>query len=192
VHISRDLNIVIPVDGVNGRVYVHSTPISSAVFDQYFLVLAKVYSTFDVERIWPTAPRISSLLLRQIAQATVRPDGRGSWWDGPDGIENGLLNEVRRLTNIVLPVKDGGWTTMPFHEAAKQMDDDDLADVESLLAFFTCLSASTLRHQDRAAWKQRMAEGLDVQLTSLNCSEYAHSLATSPETASSGGTAPTL
>jgi hypothetical protein len=188
MYINRELNVVIPVDTANGKIFVHSTPVSTAIFEIYFLVLSKVYSTFDVERIWSTAPRISSMLLRQVAMATMRPDGRGSWWEGPDGVENGLINEIRRLTNVVMPTKDGGWTTMPFHEAAKTIDDEDVADVESLLAFFTCLSATPMRHQGRVAWKQRMADGLDVQLTSLNSTAFAASLPISPATDSSGET----
>lgn len=197
MQIDRSLNIVIEVESARlGTIFVHSTPISREVFERYFLVLSKVYSAFDRERIWSSAPRVASLLLRTTAEATERVSmSLGSprnEWEGPDGVENGLLNEMRRLTNVCLPGAQG-WTTMPFVDAVRggQIDADDVGDIESLLVFFTCLSASPQSRRGRAEMTERMASGLGVRTVSSNSSEFAASLPTSIETGNSGATPPT-
>lgn len=191
--IDRFLNIVIPCETDNGVIHIHSTPISAEVFKQYFFVLSKCYSTFVNEGILLTAPGIASMMLEQISRVTMRFDGRGNWWEGPDGIENGLLNEVRRLTNVIVPVPGQGWQTIPFANAVSEgkVPKEDVADVESLLTFFTCLSAIPLLGSARADMVRRLAAGFEWQVTSLNCTGWAAQLMRSTAVGNGGETART-
>lgn len=192
--ISRDLNIVIPVESpLLGTIYVHSVPIGRELFDLYYEVLGEVYSKIANKRLWAAAPRTAMPMLRDAAMSTPRPALPGQrptpWWEGPDGIENGLLNEIRRLTNVVLPNPPHGWTTLPFVNAASDgtLDEEDSADVLSMLCFFTCLSASL----DRRTLIASIVDFLSAQTTSLNSTEFANSLKTLTATGSSGGTVST-
>ena len=47
-------------------------------------------------------------------------------WEGKDGVESGLLAEIRRLANVALPRPGGGWEAMPYEDvrAQKLIDDD--------------------------------------------------------------------
>ena len=192
ISINRSLNIVIPISGSGGQIYAYSIPVSKHVFDQYTLVLAKVRSMFDTEKIWPVAPKVALSLLRDIARTTLRLGARSpseNYWDGPLGVEQGLLNEIRRLTTVVLP-NGAGWETVPLANA--RLDPDDLETVESILVFFTCVSATTplLTHEMRE-FLGSIADGLSLQLTSSTPTDFANSLPTSTATANSGATVPT-
>lgn len=186
--IDRFLNIVIPCETDNGVIHIHSTPISSAVFKQYYFVLSKCYSMFLSQDLLGTAPSISLMMLEDVSRVTMRLNGSGNWWDGPDGVENGLLNEVRRLTNVIVPVAGQGWQTIPFVNAVAdgKLPEEDVADVESLLVFFTCLSAIPQLGSTRADMVRRIAAGLDWQVTPLNCTAWAAQLMRSTEAVNSG------
>jgi hypothetical protein len=59
-------------------------------------------------------------------------------WDGPSGVENGLVNEIKRLTNVALP-GEKGWETMPYDDAVRmgKIGPDDAAEVNNAIVFFT-------------------------------------------------------
>ena len=188
MRINRKLNLVFPIDTDKGVVYVHSTPISRAVFEKYYFVISKVFSRIVGEGpayLATSGPRVAAIMLRDVAQDLGR-------WDGPDGVERGLVAEVRRLTNALMPAEAGGWEMVPFQEVVdrKLLDEDDVAEAEGLLTFFICSSAMY-----RAAEAEDLLTGSlsiwDAQISSLSCTEYRDSLPTSTETASSGETVPT-
>jgi hypothetical protein len=191
MQVNRALNVIIPVDTPTGRIFVHSTPISRDLFERYWLVLSKTYSEFQRLQMMETAPANAMRMLRRVARMVPRDDGTGNEWDGVDGVANGLIPEMHRLTNVVRPrpaAQGGGWEPVPLENA--DLDPDDLAEVESLLAFFTVISATPLRRRGRAEWERLIADSLECQLTSSDCTEYSRSLATSSATASSGATVP--
>lgn len=195
MRINRKLNLVIPVDTGNGTIYVHSTPISRDIFEKYFLVLSKTFAQIYQQGLNIQAgPRVAALLLKKIAVDSGE-------WDGPDGVQNGLVEEIKRLTNVVVSVgdwgenKDGqpapkGWQTMPYVAAVQRalLDEDDIAEVENALCFFTCASHLNTRMQ------LPIILGLIASLwgalnTPLNSTEYSNSLPTLIETANFGETA---
>ena len=182
MNLNRKLNLVIPVEREDGLVYVHSTPISREVFERYFMVIAKTFGRIVVEGLAQTSPRIAMLMLRRTAQ----DDGA---WSGASGVEMGLVSEIRRLTNALLPLKTGGWETVPWHDvvANRMLEDEEVQEVENLLAFFT-LSAAMRRRKEHEEMMEAMAEAFNLQTTSSDCTAFASSLPTSIATASSGET----
>ena len=179
LRIDRKLNIVFELESPDGRFFVHSTPISFEVFETYFMVISKTFSRMYAEgMLLTTGPRVASLLLKKTAMEM-------RVWDTPNGVKNGLINEIYRLTNAVILGKDG-WGTLPLHTAIQQemLSEDDIREVENLLVFFTCASHMHTRTQLPGIL-------LGIQLwgaltTSLNCTEYANSLPTSMQGASTG------
>jgi hypothetical protein len=182
MNLNRKLNIVIPIEHDSGLIYVHSTPISREVFERYFMVIAKTYGRLMVDGLAQTSPRIAMMALRETAQA----DGK---WSGAGGVELGLVAEIRRLTNVLLPAAAGGWETLPWHDAVreKRLDEEEIAEVENLLAFFT-LSAAMRRRKENEEMMQAMAEAFNLQITSSTSTEFASSLPTLTATASTGAT----
>lgn len=202
MRIARDLNLVLPVDTDSGTVYVHSTPISYEVFEKYFLVLTKTFSAIYQEGLNTIGgPKAAALLLKRIAMQTMGDERGTNAWEGPDGVENGLMNEIRRLTNVVMPVGSlsavpdsdplvmapGGWETISFYDVInkKLLSRQDIAEVEGVVCFFIVSSAC---HQRKIlpSFLDAMASLLDARIVSLSVSEYAHSLPTSIADESSG------
>jgi len=180
--INGKFNIVIPVDGTSlGTIYVHSTPISRAVFERFYDVLGAAFTALYQKRLNIFAgPKVTALLLRD----TAKDMGR---WDGADGVERALMPEIWRLTNVAVPTESRGWETIPYHDAvARQLlDEDEQAEVENAVCFFTCNSAVMPRSQ-LASILAGMTSLWGAEITSSNCSEFAASLP--PSTAATAST----
>jgi hypothetical protein len=138
VTIDRNVNLVIPIYGDDGDTvvaWVHSVPIGREVFDAYYRVIGRVYAAIhgdSIDALGPTAgPKMAALLLRDEAR-------RMGVWEGPAGVENGLVNEIKRLTNVAAPGPKG-WETMPYGDAIrlKKIDPDDAGEVDNAIVFFT-------------------------------------------------------
>lgn len=173
-----------PVDAEAGRIYVHSMPISREVFESYYLVISKTFSAIYSHGLHAAAgPRVASMLLKSIAIES-------GVWEGSAGVENGLMNEIRRLTNVVMP-GESGWVTMPFDTVLKRdiLDADDISEIENALVFFTVASAMH-KKADRASILAGAGKMWDWQIESSNCTEYAKSLPTSSEIENTGETVP--
>lgn len=167
--IDNKLNLVVQVDGDEGTMFVHSMPLSRMVWERYFIVLSKTFSSMIAEGMsFISGPRIAALMLRKVAEES-------GVWEGRDGVANGLMAEVRRLTNVVLP-GENGWTTLPYQNALdrKLISDDDASEVDGLIVFFICVSAIQHRKDVPDSLARMAAWG--GQTTSLNCTEYAASL----------------
>lgn len=181
--INRHLNIVIPIlRGDDTTLYIHSSPIRQETFEMYHLVLAKTFSSFAQNGLDPrSGPSVAALILRDVAKATARGPGL-NWWDGPDGVggESGLLAEIRRLSNAVVPSKEKGWTTIPLQAAFDQnlVSEEERAEVANLLTFFTVVSLVAPR-VDRERLVQGMAAIYELLTTFSNSTEFATSLKTS-------------
>ena len=180
--INRHLNIVIPINRLDDtKLYVHAKPIKSEVFEAYHLVLAKTFSAFAHNGLDPmSGPSVAALVLRSVAESTPRATG-GNWWEGPDGVggERGLLSEIRRLSNVIVPSESEGWKTTPLQSAfdRNMIDNEEKMEVTNLLAFFTVVSLVAPR-VDRHRLVRGMAAIYELHTTSLNCTEFANSLKT--------------
>lgn len=181
--LDRALNVVLQVDGPKGSVWVHATPIGRAVFERYFLAISKAFIAIyehGAAFIAGAGPRIALLTLRKVST------DMGIWESAPgmlDGVENGLMGEIRRLANVLVPASAGGWETIPFHEAKARgyLDDTDAAEVESFLVFFT-LIWSMHRRAEAELMLTSVSEMLGLLTTSLTPTDYANSLQTSTGT----------
>jgi hypothetical protein len=169
--IDQKLNLVLPIETADGTLYAHSAPVSREVFDRYFMVITKTLATVMSDGLGPLAGRVAAKLLKKTAEE------RGEW-DGPTGVELGLVKEIHRLTHIIAPAKGGGWETVPFGEAVHRgiLNTDDAEEVENAVTFFTVVSALM----------KRESKGLFVQTTPLNCTAFAASLPISTENAHTG------
>lgn len=190
MHIDKKLNIVIPIlRGDKTVLYIHAEPIRRETFEVYHLVLAKTFSAFAQNGLDPrSGPSVAGLILKDVAKATSRYPGM-DWWEGHDGVGGpaGLIAEMTRLSNAVVPSNDKGWTTLPLETAFNQglVSDDEKSEVQNLLAFFTVTSATAPR-VDRAKLVEGMAVIYELQTTSLNSTEFGISLKT-PTTAENTG-----
>lgn len=178
--IDKRLNIVIPITRDDETLlYIHATPIRPETFEQYHLVLAKTFSSFSVNGLDPrSGPSVAAMILKDVAQTTSRAPGV-NWYDGPDGVggEGGLLAEMIRLSNAVVPTKDKGWSTVPLRTALDQklIDEDERMEVENILAFFSVVSLAAPR-VDRARLVRGMAAIYELSTTYYNSTEYVSSL----------------
>lgn len=182
--LNRALNLVIQVERDDGvTVYVHAQPIGREVFETYALPLAKTFAAIVAQGLGTVAgPRVAALVLKEIAAEMGR-------WEGPGGVEQGLMPEIRRLANVVAP-GEKGWTTLPLEDAlrAEMLGEDDASEVLNALVFFT-LSSRMNRRADLPAVLSAMELLWGAQTSSLDCTAFANSLPTSKETANSGATA---
>ena len=197
------LNLVIPIEQGNGVIYAHNMPVSAETFDQHYLTIAKTFSAIHSEGLGAIAgPRVAAKLLKNIAV-------RDETWEGPLGVEAGVMNEIRRLTNVVIPSgvaavldektsendpdvwRAPAWSTITLHEALQKgmIDNADKEVVENALVFFTVVSSMHTKEALRGLLISVC--GLwNAQTSSFNSTEFAASLPTSIVIASSGETAP--
>jgi len=137
--IDRNLNLVMQVQTANnGLVYIHSASIGRSVFEQFYLELGKVFSqcfdSVNQAHLALSAPQLAYPALKSIAQ-------KAGNWDGAGGVKFGLVNEIVRLTNVLVATENG-WETLPFDVAVKReiLDEDEEAETLSSLVFFTAIS----------------------------------------------------
>ena len=183
--INRNLNLVMEVDNGDSKIFVHSMPISRQVFDTYYLPISKAFSAIYSQGLHTAAgPRVAKNLLRS---AAIDID----MWEGPEGVENGLFNEIRRLTNVLVPVSGKGWETMVMDQAIKAgvIDDEQIIEIENCITFFIVASAMHMA-KDREAILKGAGQIWGWQISSLNCTEFARSLPILTDAENSGETAP--
>ena len=182
MRLSRNLKLVLPVDTEkHGTVYAHATPITREVFEKYYKVIGRTFTSlirdgFDVI----SGPSIAMIALKDNAEQT-------GTWDGPDGVREGLVAEIHRLTQVAYVNGSGkGWQTLLFEDAVREgvIDADDAREVDNALAFFTCVS-SVMREDQLTPIRDGMALLWDAQFTPSSCTEFARSLPTSTETETS-------
>ena len=187
MRIDKKMNLVIPI--VNEKdeeiaLCVHSTPISSEIFNKYFLVMGKAFS-----RIWSEGlgyvgcPRISDKILHAVAEEM-------GIWEGPTGVANGLIAEMQRLTNVIVATEDRGWEMLSLYDAKKTdvFSETEAEEVDSLITFFT-LAWHLHRRTQFTGMTGTQLNMLGARIESLTCMELANSLRKSTPRASSGETA---
>jgi len=176
--INRRLNLVIPIHREKDVIYVHSVPISAEVFEANFMTISRTFASIYGLGLGPTAgPRIAGMMLKKVGAEL-----------GLEKETQSLINEMRRLSNVIVPT-NAGWETIPLQDALdkKLIEDDDVSEVENAIAFFTVLSCMHRRDQ----LKQMLDEAVKLfgaQLESSSCTEYATSLRTSSADETSGET----
>ncbi|EPR6207432.1 hypothetical protein ACU7NU_004025 [Escherichia coli] len=181
--ISRNLNLIIPVQTEKGNGWIHATPISKEVFKEHFFILSKTFSAIFSEGLGVVAgPRIAFLMLERISRDS-------NAWEGDKGVRNTLVNEVIRLANLVYPVEGKGYDTIPL-DMALEREIIDLDEVAGELIFFTCVSS--INSPEQAKGTMDVVNGIwSTQCSSLNLTEWIASLPTLKSAASSGATANT-
>jgi hypothetical protein len=186
--IDRRLNLVLTLEREDGSpLHVFSTPIGREVFETYFMVISKTFSRIYAENLsFLGGPRVCAMMIKDVALNTARPDRTGNMWEGPDGVENGLMNEIRRLTNVLIPA-EGGWTVVPYADALARrvMDEEEASEVEGAITFFT---VNWLMHKKATARAiLEAAAGMwGWLITSSPLSDYKNGLQTSTPTEPSG------
>lgn len=172
--IDRNLNIVMPVQTAkNGLVYVHSAPISRSIFEQFYLEIGKVFSqcfdNINQAHLALSAPQLAYPALKSISM-------KAGNWDVPGGVKFGLVNEIVRLTNVMISGEQG-WEVLPFDTAVKRgmLDEDEEAEALSAMVFFTAISK--VAPKDLKDSFLEMAGSLrNWDLTSLDCMAYKNGL----------------
>jgi hypothetical protein len=174
--IDKKLNLVVPVAGG----WVHAVPISYAIFEKYFLPISKAFAQVYSEGLGTLAgPRVAHLLLKKIAI-------EDQVWEGIEGVENGLMNEIIRLSNFISP-GDHGWGTLPLYEAIRQqkLDEEEVSEVLNALVFFT-LTSLMHKKDERARTFAGVMHFWRAQTTLLDSTAFLASLPTSTPDAPTG------
>lgn len=195
MRIDKRLNIVIPIYEDNSDdspvvAYVHSTPLAEAIVDRYFMVLGQTYNAIFSQGLgFAAGPGHAMRVLRHIATE------RGAWHDrnGETGVERGLVEEMRRLTNVAALDKDGRWNALPLQVALDQgiISPEDKSEVENAIAFFIA-SCATLNRAQREGVMKAAGEIWGAQITYSNFTEWLNSLKTSIATVNSGAKSPVI
>ena len=169
--IDRKLNIVIPVETESkGLIYVHSTPISRDVFEQFYLELGKVFSQcFDAinqAHLALTAPQLAYPALKTMAIKA------GNW----EEVKKGLINEIVRLTNVMI-TGEKGWESIPLDLAIKReiLNEDEESEVLSALTFFTAICRVAPKDL-RMSFLEMAGSLRSWVLTSSDSTEYLNGL----------------
>lgn len=178
IRIDKKLNLVVPIEDDEATLYVHATPLSHQVFERYYKVLARTFTVIVSMYSEVSGPRVALMTLREVAEQLGMKDD----------VEAGLIPEIRRSTNMIVPREDGtGYETVMFQMALdrRMLSDEDVSEVENALVFFTVYSAM-LKRQQRMEMLDGAAKMWGAQVSSLNVTEYAASLKTSTESENTG------
>jgi len=177
MRIDRNLNLVMQIQTANsGTVFIHSVSVGREIFEKFYLQIGKVFSQcFDgvsSAHLALSAPQLAYPALKSISIA----DGN---WEGRDGVNFGLINEIKRLTNVLVS-GENGWQMLPFDVAVKQniLDEDEESEAISSLVFFTAISKVAPKELKNSFLE--MAGSLrGWELTSSDCTAYLTGLTTS-------------
>jgi hypothetical protein len=180
VTINRKLNLVIPIETDNhGKIWIHSVPLSREVFASNYMLLTRTLANLYNFGIGPAmAPRIAMLRLKDTAKDM----------DEEKDISENLVQEIYRLTNVLMPNPDGGgWRTIPFSEVKmkKLVDEDSLLEVENAIVYFIVASSVHLKSELPMAF-QGLKAIWNAETTLLNVTQYGNSLMTSTQEESTG------
>ena len=178
--IDKNLNMIIPLERDDGsKVYVHSMPISRDVFDRNYVIIAKTFAAIYGEGLGPlSGPRICALMMRDIAQRSAGDNEELRAFALRD-VEQSLFAEIRRLTNVALPTPNG-WEQLPLQHVIdhKLLDEDDIAEVENAICFFT-VQWRMQKQRDRVAALEVPMRLWGGQLSASSLTEWIVSLTTS-------------
>jgi hypothetical protein len=184
--LDRKLNLVVPLERDTHTVYVHSAPISRAVFEQFHAVLRKSFNDIMADGLNVFSGISTALPALKDAAMSRGGNDEGERQRCWDAVEKGLMGEIRRISSVIVLSAQGGWETMPLHDAIKrkELDEEEAAEVESSIVFFTLLSR--ILPPDRSPMIMASAEKAGAWLlTPSNSTEFSASLPISTATATS-------
>jgi len=165
--INKQLNLVVPCEDGDELIYIHSSPISTEVFEKYHRVIAKAFSVIYSEGLNViSAPRVAAMVLREVAEDMGRLDD----------VNNGLLNEIKRLSNVSI-LESNGWVSLPLDIAEKRglIEPETMQEAMNKIVFFI-LCSSMHTGKQKVAMLEAMAGLWAVALTLSNATEYNKSL----------------
>ncbi len=169
--LDKNLHLVIPfVDDDGKRFYIHSATIGRHVFEEFFVVIGKAFSLLYSEGMGDVSgPRFGALMIRKCAKDM----------GVEDEVEKGLINEIRRLTNVIIQTPEG-WETITFTSCIdkKMLSEDDIAEVEGAICFFI-LASSVHKRSVRELFLKVPLQIWGGEITYLNATAYRNSLQTS-------------
>lgn len=164
------------------RIYAFHVPISRAIFEQHYRVLASTKAALQSKGsayLMSAGPRIAALTLkdecRKEAAALGMVDEQGNV---QDDIWEALFGEFKRLTTILCPGPHG-WDQLPVETAISsgKIDSEDWEEALSGIVFFTSHYALA-RKADRSTAAKGTAEFLGASITSSTPTEFLASLPT--------------
>jgi hypothetical protein len=168
ITINKKLNLVIPIDNEGIIIWFHIMPLSREVFESNYLLLTRTLSNLYGNGAGPAmAPRIAALMLRDSAKEMENPVASMN-----------LINEIYRLTNVLMPsTNGGGWQTYPYSvvKNQKMVDEEILSEVENAIVFFIVASAIHLKSELPMAC-QGLKSVWKAETTSLDITAYMNSL----------------
>lgn len=180
--ITDDLKFVLPI---KDNIHAYHTPISEEVFRANFKVLAAANSALCSKGIQYTAsvgPRIATLtILDEGRQEAARRQEEG------DMGAQALLDEIKRLTVILVP-SEKGWNVVPVDQAiGKHITKEEWEEAENVIVFFTCLySLTPPRNRKEAA--EAICGVIEATPTRSAPTEWKGSTTTSTKGASTAAT----
>ncbi|WP_369065309.1 hypothetical protein [Burkholderia gladioli] len=183
MQINEAMNLVVPIvsDDSGVRVWGYHTPISRQVFEANYRVLAATKASMmskGAMYMMDSGPRIAGLTLLDEGMREAEARGRYAK-DGKTVVDEAtpaLMAEIRRLTMVLVP-GPAGWDLLPIESAvaAGKIDEEDQAEAESGIVFFTCICALASK-ADRKNQASGTASLLKGSITSLSPTEFAASL----------------
>ena len=106
ITISKKLNLVIPLESDDKKMWVHSTPISREVFEASYMLFVKTLSNLYFNGVGPgMAPRVAYLALRDMAKEI----------DDKIDVSTPVIQEIYRLTFVLMiDPTTNKWVQNPF------------------------------------------------------------------------------
>lgn len=172
--LNRKLNFVVEIETESGQsAWVHVAPVLNETFKTYYAPISRAYTELftggggDI-----TGPRVAAFVLEEHAKKL-------GVWDGPNGVKHGLIEEIKRLSNVAMLTPEG-WQTLPYSDAIrmKTFSADDFQEVEHVLCFFTVVSAMVPKAQQKGHL-DFMAQFWSVRPESLDFTAFVAGLKTS-------------
>lgn len=193
MHITPDLRLALPIrigetqkpDPSDSKktitepvtlIWAYHTPISMDFFETNYRVIAATKQAIFGKSLgyaYESGPRVARLTLLDCAKTDAME------WGLEQSTGSAILNELKRLTNILAPnEKNSGFDPLPIDIAIGRniIDAEEWAEAESAIVFFTCAYAMA-RKQGREMVATACASVLRAQITSLDSSAFLASLA---------------
>ena len=138
--ITKDLKIAFQVDTEgHGSVLIYSPSITRDTFELYYKELGRVFADCfggdeNGQHLALVGPQMAYAALKSVAREM-------GTWDNPSGVQNGLINEIVRLTQVAYATDTDGWKKVPMATARAHgiLDEDAAGEVLNSLVFFTAV-----------------------------------------------------
>ena len=171
MRIDKSLNLVCHAESENGDIHFHSMPILRDTFKKYSLVLCKTFNELLQNGLIVMGARIAANHLEEVAVSLNR-------WEGKEGVKDGLMKEIERLTNVLV-LTEKGWEALPVDLALSRdyVSEEDWEEAKQKIVFFTLIYVmATL--EARREFFDGMNSTWGTETTSADCMEYIRSLPT--------------